>query len=82
MRISSELYFRIFRGLAISLNGRYERVRDQLSLRRGEATLEEVLLRRTQLATNYEYSLSFNINYTFGSIFSNVVNPRFGDSGR
>ncbi len=82
LRLSSSLYFRIFKGLAISLNGRYERVRDQLSLRRGEATLEEVLLRRTQLATSYEYSLSFNINYTFGSIFSNVVNPRFGDRGR
>lgn len=82
LRISSQLYFRIFKGLAISLNGRYERVRDQLSLRRGEASLEEVLLRRTQLATSYEYSLSFNINYTFGSIFSNVVNPRFGDGGR
>jgi len=82
LRISSQLYFRIFKGLALSLNGRYERVRDQLSLRRGEASLEEVLLRRTQLATTYEYSLFFNINYTFGSIFSNVVNPRFGDGGR
>jgi hypothetical protein len=82
LRISSQLYFRIFKGLGLSLNGRYERVRDQLSLRRGEASLEEVLLRRTQLATTYEYSLFISINYTFGSIFSNVVNPRFGDEER
>ncbi len=82
LELSTRLYFRIFRGLAISLNGRYERIRDQLSLRRGEASLEEVLLRRTQLETSYEYSFSFNLNYTFGSIFSNVVNPRFGDGGR
>lgn len=82
LELSSRFYFRIFRGLAISLNGRYERIRDQLSLRRGEASLEEVLLRRTQLETSYEYSFSFNLNYTFGSIFSNVVNPRFGDGGR
>lgn len=82
LQLSSRFYFRIFRGLAISLNGRYERIRDQLSLRRGQATLEEVLLRRTQLETNYEYSFSFNLNYAFGSIFSNVVNPRFGDGGR
>ncbi len=78
LRVSSRLYFRVFKGLAVSINGRYDRVRDQLSLRRGEATLEEVLLRRTQLETNYEYSFSFNLSYTFGSIFSNVVNPRFG----
>jgi hypothetical protein len=82
LELSTRLYFRVFKGLAVSLNGRYERIRDQLSLRRGEVTLEEVLLRRTQLETNYEYSLSVNLNYTFGSIFSNVVNPRFGDGGR
>ncbi|MGQ9471765.1 MAG: hypothetical protein ACUVR0_08770 [Candidatus Aminicenantales bacterium] len=82
LELSSRFYFRVFRGLAVSLNGRYERIRDQLSLRRGEASLEEVLLRRTQLETSYEYSFSFNLNYTFGSIFSNVVNPRFGDGGR
>lgn len=81
LQLSSRFYFRVFRGLAVSLNGRYERIRDQLSLRRGEASLEEVLLRRTQLETSYEYSFSLSLNYTFGSIFSNVVNPRFGDGG-
>lgn len=80
LRLSSRLYMRLFKGLAISLNGFYDRVRDQLSLRRGEASLEEVLLRRTQLETSYEYSLSLTVNYSFGSIFSNVVNPRFGEN--
>ncbi|MCX7974783.1 MAG: hypothetical protein N3B16_09845 [Candidatus Aminicenantes bacterium] len=79
LRLSSRLYLRLFKGLAVGLNGYYDRVRDQLSLRRGEATLEEVLLRRTQLETSYEYSLSVTLNYSFGSIFSNVVNPRFGE---
>lgn len=80
VRLSSRLYMRLFKGLGISLNGFYDRVRDQLSLRRGQASLEEVLLRRTQLETSYEYSLSLTINYSFGSIFSNVVNPRFGEN--
>lgn len=82
LQLSSRFYLRVFRGLAVSLNGRYERIRDQLSLRRGEASLEEMLLRRTQLETSYEYSFSLSLNYTFGSIFSNVVNPRFGDGSR
>ena len=74
----SHFSFRIFKGLSIYLRGRYQRIRDQLYLPKGEATLEEVLLRRRELETEYEYSLSVGISYTFGSVFSNVVNPRFG----
>jgi len=74
------LSFRVFKGLSVDLSGRYERIHDQLNLRVGEATLDEVLLRRKELATNYEYSLSVGLRYTFGSVFSNVVNPRFEGS--
>jgi len=76
------LSFRIFKGLSIYVRGRYERIRDQLSLPIEEATLEEILLRRRELETGYEYSLSIGINFTFGSIFTNVVNPRFGEIRR
>jgi hypothetical protein len=48
---------------------------------KGEATLEEILLRRKELATEYEYSISVGLSFTFGSIYSNVVNPRFGGGG-
>jgi len=50
-------------------------------LAKGEASLEEILLRRKELATEYEYSLSIGLSFTFGSIYSNVVNPRFGGGG-
>jgi len=69
---------RIFKGLSLDIFGRYERIRDQLSLPKGEATLDEVLLRRKELATNYGYYISVGLRYTFGSVYSNVVNPRFG----
>lgn len=72
--------FRVFRGLSVDISGRYERIHDQLNLAKGEASLDEVLLRRKELATNYEYSLSVGLRYTFGSVFSNVVNPRFEGS--
>ena len=73
-----DLSIRIFRGLSFNFYGSFSRIRDQLSLRKGEATLEQILLRRTQLATDYSYYGSIGLSYTFGSIFSNVVNPRFG----
>ena len=72
------LSFRIFRGLSMNVRANYERIHDQLSLPLGEASLDEVLLQRRELATDYEYSLSLGVSYTFGSVFSNVVNPRFG----
>ncbi len=70
--------FRLFRGFSMNVNGSYEVIRDQLSLPVGDLTLDEILLRRKELATGYDYSFSIGLRYTFGSVFSNVVNPRFG----
>jgi hypothetical protein len=39
------------------------------------------LLRRKQLETSYNYYAYVGISYSFGSIFNNAVNPRFGSSG-
>jgi hypothetical protein len=72
------LDIRVFKGLSVDISGRYERIRDQLSLPVGEASLDEVLLARKELATAYDYSISVGLRYTFGSVYSNVVNPRFG----
>ena len=46
-----------------------------------DATVEEILLSRRQLQTDYTYSTSVSLSYTFGSIFNNVVNPRLGGGG-
>ena len=77
LEVYSELSLRLFKGLSLTLYGNLSRIHDQLSLRKGEASLEQVLLRRTQLATSYSYYGQIGLSYTFGSIFSNVVNPRF-----
>ncbi|RPH75276.1 MAG: hypothetical protein EHM80_16480 [Nitrospiraceae bacterium] len=78
IRAYSNLSIRLVKGLRLNFYGSFSRVHDQLSLVKGEATLEEVLLRRRQLATSYNYYGSIGLSYTFGSIYSNVVNPRFG----
>lgn len=77
LELDSEFSLRLFKGLSFNLYGSFLRIHDQLSLVKGGASLEEVLLRRTQLATSYNYYGSIGLSYTFGSIFSNVVNPRF-----
>ena len=73
--------WRIVRGLNLGFDMGYTKLRDQLNLKRGTASQEEVLLRLRQLATGYYYYGSINISYTFGSVFSNIVNPRFGQGG-
>ncbi len=79
LELYSSLSLRIIEGLSLDLSGSASRIHDQLSLRRGEASDEEVLLRRNELKTSYEYWGSLGLSYSFGSIFNNVVNPRFGD---
>lgn len=72
---------RLFKGFSFNLFADYSRIRDQINLKRGAASAEEVLLRQRQLFTGFRYSVNFGISYRFGSIFNNIVNPRFGGSG-
>jgi len=78
LTLYGELSLRIFKGLNFNFYGSGSRIHDQLALGKGEATLEEVLLQRRQLLTDYNFYFSIGISYTFGSILSRVVNPRFG----
>lgn len=72
-----EFDFRIFRGLSLNLSGRYSLINDQLSIPKGDISDAEQLLNLRQQATSYSYGGSIGIEYSFGSIYNNVVNPRF-----
>jgi hypothetical protein len=78
IEMASSIDVRVYKGLSVEVRGRYDLIRDQLNLPLEDATLDEVLLQRKELATDFDYSLSLGFRYTFGSVFSNVVNPRFG----
>ena len=81
--LSLDIYLnlRIAKGLSFRLYGGASMIHNQLSLVKGGATTEEILLRRKLIGTQYYLFSSFGITYTFGSIYSNVVNPRFGSGG-
>lgn len=81
LSINGFLELRIAKGLSVNFGGGASLIHDQLGLVKGGATTEEVLLRRKELATQFQYFTSFGFSYTFGSIYNNVVNPRFGNSG-
>jgi len=70
----------LYKGLSVfSLVG-YSWIHDQLSLLGREPTFEEQLLRLRELPRTSDYFVSIGFQFTFGSIFTNVINPRFGSS--
>jgi len=71
---------RLFRGLSLTLFGDYSVVHDQIYLSKAGLSRNEVLLRQGQLATSYSAFVFGGLNYTFGSVLNNVVNPRFSSA--
>jgi len=70
---------RIVKGLSFYNYGYYSIVHDQIELPKYDATPEEVLLRIRALESQYNFYFYAGLSYTFGSVYNNVVNPRFGD---
>ncbi len=75
------LSLRVAKGLSFTFGGGGSLIHDQLNLVKADLTYDEILLQRKEIATQFNYFTSFGISYTFGSIYNNVVNPRFGNSG-
>ncbi len=72
---------RLWKGFSVNGNGSFAMIHDQLSLVKGTLTHEDILLRLREISTTYHYRFSIGVGYTFGSVYSNVVNPRFGSGG-
>jgi hypothetical protein len=66
----------LFKGLSLNVGGGASYIRDQNFLAARGQTPEEVLTRQRALATNFQYNAFLGFNYTFGSIYNSVVNPR------
>ena len=75
--VEGRLEFRIFRGLSVNISGKWAAVRNQRFLPARGQTDEQILLRQAALATDSRYEMKAGVTYQFGSIFNNVVNPRF-----
>ncbi|MCH7657254.1 MAG: hypothetical protein IIB05_02890 [Bacteroidetes bacterium] len=78
IELEGYISIRIVKGLSFSIFGSVGRILDQLSLVKGEISEADILLQITELATEYSVDGGVGITYTFGSIYSNTVNPRFG----
>ncbi len=77
LSLESDLSVRLSKNLSVFCEIESQLVHDQLYLPKGDASLEDILLRRRKLATTYEIRGQLGFRFTFGSIYNNVVNERF-----
>ncbi len=80
IELAASLNIRIFKGLSLQINGGVAHINDQLNLKKGDVSEAERLLQLRELATKYRVEGGIELTYTFGSIYNNVVNPRFTSS--
>lgn len=78
IRFYTGVNIRVIRGLQVNLSGNVAWIRNQITLPKGDASEQDILTQQRELATNYSYWGNFGISYSFGSIYNNVVFPRFG----
>lgn len=67
---------RVTNGLSFRIYGEYQIIHDQIYLPKGSASLEDILLKRKSIATDFSLDLYVGVVYTFGSIYNSIVNTR------
>lgn len=72
-----DLTWRVYKGLSVSMNARGAITKDDRWMPKTAATLDDVLLQLRRINSRYSYSMGFGLSYSFGSMYNNVVNPRF-----
>ena len=77
LELNGSVSFRIFKGFSFWAGGGYSAIHDQISLPAAGATLDQILLMRKDQATTYSFRFNLGLSFSFGSMYSNVVNPRF-----
>jgi len=81
LELNASLNLRIFKGLTLQVNGGVAHINDQINLKKGGISDADRLLELRELSTQYRIQGGIGLSYTFGSIYNNVVNPRFGFGG-
>lgn len=77
LSLESDFSVRLTKQLSVYCELESQVIHDQLYLPKGDASLEDLLLRRRKLATTYEIRGELGLRFTMGSIYNNVVNERF-----
>jgi hypothetical protein len=81
LELITSLNLRVFKGLTLQISGGVAYINDQINLKKGGISDADRLLQLRELSTQYRIQGGIGLTYTFGSIYNNIVNPRFGFGG-
>jgi hypothetical protein len=68
---------RITKGLNFAVWGNYNFVRNQINIRKGDVSTAQLLVKNTELLSNFNFNGGIGLSYRFGSKFNDAVNPAF-----
>jgi len=77
LSFSGSVNWNIFKGFKFAVGGSYDITRNLIHLSKEGASRDEVLLQQKQLDSQYSYFFGVGLSYTFGSKYSNYINPAF-----
>jgi hypothetical protein len=75
--LTAQMNFRLARGLFFTVLGNAAFINNQFSIRKNALKPEEIILFQKEVLTSFSYGMQIGITYTFGSIYNNIVNPRY-----
>jgi hypothetical protein len=75
--LNGAISMRLFKGLNFAIWGNYAFVRDQINIRKGDISVDQLLVKNKELLSSYNFNLGMGISYRFGSKNNNQVFPSF-----
>ncbi len=74
--LSGNLNLRVVEGLGLNISSSYSIINDQRNISGEGLSLEDILLEQRRRQTDYQFSFSVGLSYTFGSRITGIYNPR------
>ncbi|MCE3294336.1 MAG: hypothetical protein K0R65_50 [Crocinitomicaceae bacterium] len=75
--VNGAISTRLFKGLNLAIWGNYSFVHDQINIRKGDISVDQLLVKNKELLSSYNFNIGMGLSYRFGSKNNNQVFPSF-----
>lgn len=75
--LNGAISMRLFKGLNFAIWGNYAFVHDQINIRKGDISVDQLLVKNKELLSSFNFNLGIGISYRFGSKNNDQVFPSF-----
>lgn len=75
--INGAISTRLFKGFNLAVWGNYSFVHDQINIRKGDISVDQLLVQNKELLSSFNFNLGIGMSYRFGSKNNNQVFPGF-----